>query len=79
MSLLTVFASVISLFAISCFAKPAPVMKPPACPFWMEEAVYELEILLEMQEEGMINIEALEQQLAENQRHCEALDAYLKN
>lgn len=73
------FVSGMSLLITSCCAKTATEMKPPACPYWMEEAVYELETLLELQEEGVVNIEALEYQLAENQRHCEALDAYLKN
>jgi len=73
------FVSGISLLVTSCCAKNAAELKPPACPYWMEEAVYDLETLLEMQEEGIINIEALEDQLAENQRHCEALDAYLRN
>jgi hypothetical protein len=34
-------------------------------------------MLLELQEAGELDIISLEFQLGENQRHCEALDAFL--
>ena len=62
----------------SCVTSGAPVLKPPACPLWSDYAIDELEMLLALQEAGDIDIESLEYQLGENQRHCEALDAFLE-
>lgn len=50
---------------------------PPPCPAWSEEAIVELELLYSLYEAGEIDMESLDYQLGENQRHCEALDKYL--
>tara|TARA_X000001382_G_C3082425_1_gene150953 strand:- start:220 stop:390 length:171 start_codon:yes stop_codon:yes gene_type:complete len=55
------------------------VLKPPPCPQWSEYAIDDLVMLLEMQEAGKLDIVSLEYQLGENQRHCEALDAFLED
>ena len=52
---------------------------PPACPIWSEDAVLDLEMLLELQKAGVFDIVDLEYQLGSQQRHCEALDAFLKD
>ena len=52
---------------------------PPACPKWTEDAIFDLELLLELQNSGVIDIADLGYQLGENLRHCEALDAFLKD
>tara|TARA_Y100001951_G_C11127669_1_gene176435 strand:+ start:364 stop:537 length:174 start_codon:yes stop_codon:yes gene_type:complete len=52
---------------------------PPACPIWSEDAVLDLEMLLELQKAGEVDIVDLEYQLGEQHRQCEALDAFLKN
>ena len=75
---LTVFVSGVSLLTISCATTGAPVLKPPPCPQWSEYAIDDLVMLLEMQEAGELDIVSLEYQLGENQRHCEALDAFLE-
>ena len=62
----------------SCVTSGAPVLKPPACPLWSDYAIDDLEMLLALQEAGDVDIESLEYQLGENQRHCEALDAFLE-
>jgi len=46
---------------------------------WQGDAVGDLEMLLYMQETGDIEIVDLEYQLGEQQRHCEALDAFLED
>tara|TARA_Y100000996_G_scaffold380470_1_gene334386 strand:+ start:2513 stop:2662 length:150 start_codon:yes stop_codon:yes gene_type:complete len=46
---------------------------------WSEDAIVDLEVLLEMQAVGEVDIVDLEYQLGENQRHCEALDAFLED
>ena len=74
-----VFVSAISLSLISCATTGAPVLKPPACPLWSDYAIDDLEMLLALQQAGEIDIESLEYQLGENQRHCEALDAFLED
>ena len=78
--LLTVCVSALSLSLLtSCVTSGAPVLKPPACPLWSDYAIDDLEMLLALQEAGDIDIESLEYQLGENQRHCEALDAFLED
>jgi len=54
-------------------------LKPPACPLWSDYALDDLEMILSLQEAGELDIESLEYQLGENQRHCEALDAFLED
>ena len=54
------------------------MLKPPACPLWSDEAIDDLDMILTLQEDGQIDIVSLEYQLGENQRHCEALDAFLE-
>ena len=77
---LTVFVSVASLLTtISCATTGTPVLKPPPCPQWSEYAVDDLVMLLTLQEAGELDIVSLEYQLGENQRHCEALDAFLED
>ena len=63
----------------ACCTTGTPVLKPAACPQWSEYAIVELELLLKLQKAGEIDIESLEYQLGENQRHCEALDAFLED
>ena len=78
--LLTVCVSALSLSLLtSCVTSGAPVLKPPACPLWSDYAIDDLEMLLALQEAGDLDIESLEYQLGENQRHCEALDAFLED
>ena len=69
----------LSLLTISCITSGAPVLKPPACPLWSDYAIDDLEMLLALQEAGYIDIVSLEYQLGENNRHCEALDAFLED
>ena len=52
-------------------------LEPPACPRWNNDAIIDLEMLMELQNAGEIDIVDLEYHLGEQQRHCEALDAYL--
>ena len=68
----------LSLLTISCATSGAPVLKPPACPLWSDDAIDDLDMLLTLQEAGDIDIVSLEYQLGENNRHCEALDAFLE-
>ena len=78
--LLTVsVVAAVALTTSSCCTTGAPVLKPPACPVWQSDAVGDLEMLLYMQEVGDIEIVDLEYQLGEQQRHCEALDAFLED
>ena len=73
-----IFVSVLSLSLLGSSCKTIPVVTPPACPVWSEEAISELEFLYVLQELGEIDMESLYYQLGENQRHCEALDVYLE-
>jgi hypothetical protein len=57
----------------------APVLKPLACPVWADEAIVDYEMLLALQEAGTIDIRSLEYQLGEDDRQCEALDAFLED
>ena len=79
--LLTVFVIVATqpLSGAGCATSGVSNLEPPACPKWTEDAILDLELLLELQNAGEINIVDLEYQLGEQQRHCEALDAYLKD
>jgi hypothetical protein len=61
----------------SCCTTSAPVLLPPPCPIWSNDAIDDLALLIHMQELGEIDIVALEYQLGENERHCRALDAFL--
>ena len=76
--LLIVCVGAISLTTTSCATSGAAVLRPPACPQWSEDSITDLEMLLELQEAGELDIVSLEYQLGENQRHCEALDAFLE-
>jgi hypothetical protein len=67
------------LSGAGCATSGVSNLEPPACPRWNEDAILELEMLLELQNAGEIDIVDLEYQLGEQQRHCEALDAYLKD
>ena len=78
MILSRVFVIVATLLSLSSCRHVVPVLKPPPCPMWSEAAILNLETLLHMQELGEIDIISLEYQLGENQRHCEALDAFLE-
>ena len=78
MDLLIVFGIVL-MVSSACCTTGTPVLKPSACPQWSEYAIVELELLLELQKAGEIDIASLEYQLGENQRHCEALDAFLED
>jgi len=70
----------LSLTTVSCCITSGPsVLKPPACPVWSEYAIDDLEMLLSLQETGVIDIVSLESQLGENERHCESLDAFLED
>ena len=75
-----VFVIVVTLMVLSgCAATGAAVLRPSPCPQWTESAIIDLEMLLELQDAGEIDIVDLEYQLATNLRHCEALDAFLKD
>lgn len=52
---------------------------PPRCPVWTEGAIDDLIVILELQQEGRINVKHLEAIIGEQQRHCLALDAYLED
>ena len=67
------------LSGAGCAISGVSSFEPPACPKWHENAIFDLEMLLELQNAGEIDIVDLEYQLGEQQRHCEALDAYLKD
>jgi len=60
-----------------CCTTKVPVLKPPPCPEWSDNASVDLEMLIQMQEVGEIDIVDLEYQLGQNHRHCEALDGFL--
>jgi len=79
--LLTVFVIVATqlLSGAGCAISGVSNLEPPACPRWNENAILDLEMLLELQMAGDINIVDLEFQLGEQQRQCEALDAYLED
>jgi hypothetical protein len=66
------------LSGAGCAISGVSNLEPPACPRWNEDAIRNLEMLLDLQTIGEIDIIDLEYQLGEQQRHCEALDAYLK-
>lgn len=67
------------LSGAGCATSGVSNLEPPACPRWNNDAIIDLEMLLELQNAGEIDIVDLEYQLGEQQRHCEALDAYLKD
>ena len=77
--ILWIVFGVVLISSSACCTTGTPVLKPPACPQWSEYAIVELELLLRLQKEGAIDIKSLEYQLGENQRHCEALDAFLED
>ena len=58
-----------------CATTGVPTLKPPACPAWSEKAIAQLEVVLTS---GM-KINDLEYHIAEQLRHCEALDAWLQD
>jgi hypothetical protein len=58
-----------------CATTGVPTLKPPACPAWNDEAIDQLEVVLTSEME----IKDLEYHIAEQLRHCEALDAWLED
>ena len=72
------FAIVVTIPISGCITIGVSVLEPPVCPKWAEDAILDLEKLLELQHAGEIDIVDLEYHLGLQQRHCEALDAFLK-
>ena len=58
-----------------CATTGVATLKPPACPAWSNKAIVQLEAVLTS---GM-KIKDLEYHVAEQLRHCEALDAWLED
>ena len=58
-----------------CATTGVPTLKPPPCPAWNNKAITQLETVLTS---GM-EIKDLEYHIAEQLRHCEALDAWLED
>ena len=58
-----------------CATTGGPTLKPPACPAWSEKAIDQLNAVLTS---GM-EVNDLEYHVAEQLRHCEALDAWLED
>ena len=52
-----------------------PTLKPPACPAWSEKAIDQFNAVLTSEME----VKDLEYHVAEQLRHCEALDAWLED
>ena len=50
-----------------------PTLKPPACPAWNDKAIDQLNAVLT----SGLEVKDLEYHVAEQLRHCEALDAWL--
>ena len=59
--------------------KTASGFSPDPCPGWHEDAVMDLDMLIEMQEAGVIDIIDLEYQMGLQKRHCNALNCYLED
>ena len=58
-----------------CATTGVPTLKPPACPAWSGKAIDQLNAVLTS---GM-EVNDLEYHVAEQLRHCEALDAWLED
>ena len=58
-----------------CATTGVPTLKPPACPAWNDKAIVQLEVVLT----SGLEIKDLEYHVAEQLRHCEALDAWLED
>ena len=58
-----------------CATTGVTTLKPPACPAWNNKAIIQLNAVLTS---GM-KIKDLEYHVAEQLRHCEALDAWLED
>ena len=58
-----------------CATTGVATLKPPACPAWSEKAIIQLEVVLT----SGLEIKDLEYHVAEQLRHCEALDAWLED
>ena len=69
---------IVATIPISGCVTGVPILKPPACPMWSEDAIIDLEKLIALQHIGELDIVDLEYHLGLQQRHCEALDAFLK-
>ena len=72
------FVIVATIPISGCITVGVSVLEPPVCPKWAEDAILDLEKLLELQHIGEIDTVDLEIQLGLQQRHCEALDVFLK-
>ena len=66
---------VIVLAGCACATTGVPILKPPACPVWSENAIDQFNAVLTS---GM-KVNDLEYHIAEQLRHCEALDAWLED
>ena len=58
-----------------CATTGVATLKPPACPAWNNKAIAQLEVVLT----SGLEINDLEYHIAEQLRHCEALDAWLED
>ena len=65
----------IVLAGCACATTGVPTLKPPACPAWSGKAIDQLNAVLTS---GM-EVNDLEYHVAEQLRHCEALDAWLQD
>ena len=58
-----------------CATTGVPTLKPPACPAWNDKAINQLNAVLT----SGLEVKDLEYHVAEQLRHCEALDAWLED
>ena len=56
-----------------CATTGVPTLKPPPCPAWSGKAIDQLNVVLT----SGLEVKDLEYHVAEQLRHCEALDAWL--
>ena len=66
---------VIVLIGCACATTGVPTLKPPACPAWNEKAIDQFNAVLTSE----MKTKDLEYHVAEQLRHCEALDAWLED
>ena len=73
--LVAILLPVCVIVLAGCATTGVATLKPPACPAWSNKAIVQLEAVLTS---GM-KIKDLEYHVAEQLRHCEALDAWLED
>ena len=70
------FLILFGVVTIGCKHKEGVVGNPPQCPIWSPAAIEQLEMLLDMQERGDIDVYALEIELGRMEQTCQALKVW---